>query len=283
VARAALTTGTLRTADGETLYWRFFDAGPGPILACFHGLGCHGGWFCPLAERIAARGVSVFVPDQRGNGRSTGARGDIPHRRTWLADAEAIIARASSLGARPLFLQGSSAGGLVALQHALAHPDGARGLVLVSPAFASKRGVVPAQTQVAIGIASLFSPGRAFGYPAKYVDGGLTTANPESLAVVRSDPLYVRAATARFTMELFRLTREVARRAPEVRAPTLVLAAGHDLICEESAGRTFFDRLGTADKRYVRYEGAYHGLELEPPRTLDVIAEEIAVFVHARA
>lgn len=277
-----MITATLRTRDDESLFYRFW-AGDGPLLVCFHGLGCHGGWFEPLAERIAARGVQVFVADQRGNGRSTGPRGDVAHRRVWLEDAEAIVTEARGMARGPLFLHGSSAGAIVALRYALEHSADVKGLVLLSPAFASKAGVVPLWTQVRLLLASLVVPSAGFGYPARYVDDGLTTANPESLARVRADPAYVRTATARFTLELFKLTREVANRAEAIRVPTLLLAAGRDRVCEERAARRFFDRLGAEDKRYGLYEEASHGLELEPPARLEGIAGEIAEFVRSRA
>jgi alpha-beta hydrolase superfamily lysophospholipase len=246
-------------------------------------MGCHGGWFEPLADRLWSRGLRVFVADQRGNGRSAGTRGDIAHREQWLRDAEAIVACARRLAPGPLFLEGSSAGAVVALRYVLEHPEAVSGLVLLSPAFASKAGVVPLRTQIKVALASLFAPASLFAYPARYVDDGLTTGNPESLRMIRADPAYVRTATARFTMELFKLTRDVARRAAEIRMPTLLLQAGHDLVCEEKAARRFFECLGATDKHYRRYDEAYHGLELEAPARLEELAEEIARFTRARS
>lgn len=47
-----------------------------PIVVLNHGGGGHGGLFAKLALAFHANGYSVAVPDQRGQGRSGGERGD---------------------------------------------------------------------------------------------------------------------------------------------------------------------------------------------------------------
>ena len=122
---------TLRTHDGLDL--QGIDALPaGPARAALllvHGLGEHVGRYAALIERLVADGLAVHAWDQRGHGRSPGARGAIPDDAAPMRDLAAMVdaVRARHPG-RPLVLLGHSMGGAeaarfvaeVGLYHAMA-------------------------------------------------------------------------------------------------------------------------------------------------------------------
>ncbi|WP_163507594.1 alpha/beta fold hydrolase [Fodinicola acaciae] len=110
------------------------EAGDGPDAAVFHqynGVTASGA----LAQAVA-RHFRVKAINPRGIGESGPVRddGDL----TMSGFVEDLVAARKALGVEKWVLAGSSTGGMVALQVALADPDGVAGLVLVGTA-ASRR------------------------------------------------------------------------------------------------------------------------------------------------
>jgi pimeloyl-[acyl-carrier protein] methyl ester esterase len=95
--------------------------GEGPDLVLLHGWAMHGGVFAALAERLAPR-FRLHLVDLPGHGRSL--HSPVPLELAAIADN---LARRLP---RALWL-GWSLGGLVALQLAQAHPERARGLLML--------------------------------------------------------------------------------------------------------------------------------------------------------
>jgi pimeloyl-ACP methyl ester carboxylesterase len=96
---------------------------------CLHGSGGGAGHFAPLLERLAAA-HSPLAFSQPGHARSAGldSLGSIER---MAAFTQALIGK---LGLCAPVLVGSSLGGAVALEHALAFPDSTRALVLIGSA-----------------------------------------------------------------------------------------------------------------------------------------------------
>ena len=95
--------------------------GSGPDLVLLHGWAMHGGVFATLAERLAPR-FRLHLVDLPGHGRSLYS--PVPLELAAIADN---LARRLP---RALWL-GWSLGGLAALQLAQAHPERARGLLML--------------------------------------------------------------------------------------------------------------------------------------------------------
>jgi proline iminopeptidase len=126
----------------------YTDSGNGIPLMCLHGgMGIDGyALRVPGILDLAAHGVRVIIPDQRGHGDSDRSDPSLYTRETWADDAHALIER---LGATPCALLGYSYGGFIALDYALRWPGTLTKLVLVatsagpvqseSQAFASER------------------------------------------------------------------------------------------------------------------------------------------------
>ena len=108
-------------SGGERLFCRHWPAAdPRATLFALHGLGDHSGLYPMLGELLTARGIEVFQPDLRGNGRSGGQRGYIEAWADLRADLAALVNRVRAEGRTPpLFVLGMSLGGQVALDYAL--------------------------------------------------------------------------------------------------------------------------------------------------------------------
>jgi alpha-beta hydrolase superfamily lysophospholipase len=117
------------TSDGVKLHgWLFRASDPqAPLLVYFHGNAGNVTERGPIAAELARRGVSTFVFDWRGYGRSDGS----PSESGLFNDAEAAYAFAAKLAPRDrIALYGESLGGPYAAWIAKKH--GARCIVLDS-------------------------------------------------------------------------------------------------------------------------------------------------------
>jgi len=103
------------------------SAGAGPAVVLLHGLGVERSIWDALLEPLA-EDSRVIAFDQRGHGESGPA--DAPYARH--EDALAVL---DALGITSAQLVGSSLGGEVALDTALAHPSRVAGLVLLDPSL----------------------------------------------------------------------------------------------------------------------------------------------------
>lgn len=111
--------GSLTTRDGlrlHTVSWPVQSA-RGTVVVV-HGFGEHSGRYFMLAEALSARGYAVLAYDQRGHGRSEGARGYVSSFQLLLDDLSLVIdgARHSDPRGAPPFLYGHSFGALVVMR-----------------------------------------------------------------------------------------------------------------------------------------------------------------------
>lgn len=120
--------------SGVSISCRFYPASPGaPCMLYFHGNGevaCDHDWIAPLYNR---EGISLFVADYRGYGRSDGT----PSFSTMTADAHPIFeffrnAVPSSAHSEPLFVMGRSLGSHSAAELAFRYPEHLKGMIVES-------------------------------------------------------------------------------------------------------------------------------------------------------
>ena len=88
---------------------------PWASLLLVHGLGEHSGRYEHVGDHLAAAGIDTHAYDQRGNGASGGARGDIDRWSRFHDDLEEqLVSLRQSADGRPVVLYAHSLGGLVA-------------------------------------------------------------------------------------------------------------------------------------------------------------------------
>ena len=122
----------------------YTEVGSGAPLLCLHGgMGIDGASLrVPGILDLAAHGVHVIVPDQRGHGDSDRSDPARYSHDTWVSDARAF---AMGLDLDRFALLGHSYGGFLALEYALRWPESLTHLILVGtsagPVQASPAGV----------------------------------------------------------------------------------------------------------------------------------------------
>jgi alpha-beta hydrolase superfamily lysophospholipase len=259
----AYSVRTYTTTDGYLCHYRDYPptGTPRARIVFIHGIQSHAGWYEYSCRRLSEAGFAVSFVDRRGSGGNAVARGDAPSFRRLLDDlAEFLRARREEDGSLPLFLAGISWGGkpVVALQSR--HPGLVDGLILLCPGFCPQVGP-RRRERLAIIWARLTNPRRLFPIPLN--DPQLFTATPRWQEFIRTDPLSLRQATARFLIESVRMDGYLRWAARHVHVPVLTLLAEHDRIIDNERTRAFIARFPAVDKEVVEYQGAHHTLEFE--------------------
>ncbi|HEX8729573.1 MAG TPA: alpha/beta fold hydrolase, partial [Ktedonobacterales bacterium] len=268
-AAQSYETGAITMSDGVTLFYRHWaSAAPAPTLALLHGLGAHTGWFIDMGNELQARGLNVYAVDHRGFGRSEGARGHVTDGGVYLRDLNTFLAQIRMQQPNsPLFILGHSMGAIFALN--LAAEDSARtqptlaGLILMNPWIDDRSKVSPAK------VASLLISGRMGSTrPFQTGDTNTMTTNPEALAMLNDDALWVRAESASFLYHVTMMRLKAVAQARKTRIPALVIQCEQDLAVVAAASRRAYDALASADKTWKTYANFAHDVEFEPERAI---------------
>lgn len=231
------------------------DGAARAVLVICHGLNSHGGQYAWTAEKIAAKGITVYALDLRGRGESDGERFYVEDIADYVADLRGLIqiARERHPGL-PVFLLGHSAGGVVSCTYVLDHQDEIDGLICESFAFQ-----VPAPGFLLSAIKGLSHLSPKLGVlTLKMRD---FTRDPDALAVLEADPL-TRGETqpVATVAALVRADERLHESFGQITLPVMILHGTDDRATVYRGSEYFHDHAGSQDKTLKLYEGHYHDL-----------------------
>jgi len=265
-------------AGGLRLFRRAWrpPGAPKAVLVMLHGLGDHAGLHLTPIEYFVTCGLVVHAPDLRGNGRSAGPRGHVTRWVEFREDLRGLleIARAEDPG-RVVFLLGHSMGGLIALDHALQHPEGLRGVIASAPPL-GPLGVPPL----------LLALGRVASrvWPRFSLDTGMDLSglarDPTVVEEILKDPHFHRRGSARLSTELQRTVDHLQASAPRFRVPLLVLHGTADRLVSPEGSRRFVPRVGCPDRELREYPGGFHALFADGEG--DAVLRDVATWIDHR-
>jgi len=253
-------TNFLHAIDGTRIFfrqWRQSQAQGAVVLV--HGLGEHSGRYDELVGVFLQAGLSVRIYDQRGHGRSEGARGSVRHGDDYLNDLKLVLDDfAAQEGVTP-WLFGHSMGGLVAARFATSGLSQVQGLILSSPALALQ---MSAWQKILLAISTLIAP--ALAMPSSLPSQRLSHDNG-AVQAYRADALNHARVSARVVNFMLDAMTQVQRDASVLSVPLLMQIAGDDAFVAPHGSRSFFARVTNADKTFYCYEQAYHEIFNEAP------------------
>ncbi|GEM_PF-19581 len=241
-----------------------------------HGVESHGAWFEEVCSPLVAEGFALYASDRPGWGASDGARGDLHSYAHALAVVEGLVAELRRRHAR-VHGAGLSWGGKLALYAAVRRPLLFDSLTLIVPGLYPRRDIsLPHRARVA---ASLLL-GRGGAYVPLPIRDQEFTRRADRLSFVATDPLRVRAVTARFCLENLKMGRFLEEHVVRLRTPAQLLLAGEDRVIDNAATDKLFSLAGSPHKRVEVCEGAAHSLVFEAP---DRVARALASWPPAQA
>lgn len=255
---------TQRMADGVVLVrrnWPVEHARHGVLLV--HGLGEHSGRYGHVAAWFNRRGLDVRGYDQRGHGRSPGARGALHRPDDLVVDLAAIHAEYATRFDRPPLLVGHSMGGLVVARAVLDGHVVPSGLVMSSPALRSL------ETRFMQRVARVLARTVPNLPLTRSQHLQWLSHDPAVAAMVEVDALCSRRITPRLADFIFRAGAASIADASRLDVPTLLLAAGTDHLVDPGGSREFAEADRADDVlTYRAFPDSYHELfnEAEPIR-----------------
>ena len=246
-----------KDVDALPTAWR--EAGEGPVVLLLHGLGGSRIAWSPQLVGLGSR-WRVVAWDMPGYGASAPA-GSPDSPLTFAALADAVARLLDALEADRAHLVGLSMGGMVAQHAALAHPDRARSLTLLSTGPAFGLDGTRADDWRAARLAPLDAGREPADFAAEVIRAisgpGMT---PDALADQVAAMSRITAAALRRSIDCL-VTHDTRSRLGEIRAPTLVLTGQLDRETPPRYGRALAE--GVPAAQFVEIEGAGHLLHVE--------------------
>jgi alpha-beta hydrolase superfamily lysophospholipase len=270
--------------DGTRIVERVWPAEPelpnAGSLLLVHGLGEHAARYDHVAAAIAALGIEVRSWDQRGFGRSGGARATLPHPDALLDDAawmfERLAAARRAIGdARPPFVLGHSMGGAIVARAVTGGRIAPRGMILSSPALLPR---LAAPDRLATAVGRRLAP--HLRVPSR-VPRGLLSHDPAVEAALDVDEAAHDRVTPRLVAFMVDAGRHAIEDAPRCRVPTLLQVAGDDRLVDPAGAVRFHERLPAGLGTLRVYDGLYHEIYNERPTDRAAVLADLTAWLGA--
>ncbi len=255
--------------DGVTLPYRQWLPArqPGVVVLALHGMNdSRDAWEYP-APVLAAAGMAVFAPDQRGFG-ATRSRGLWPGADGFNADTRVVIRllRVRYPHARLILMAESMGAAALMVLASEADPPPVDGYVLVAPAVWSRMEMTLLMR------ASLWLADHTF--PGLALTGGgfvkvTASDNRQALMRLSTDPLTIHATRVDAIKGLVDLMDQAQASAPHVHARLLFLYGGHDELVPPRATAAMWRALPQGPVLGF-YPNGYHLLLRDEDRSLPI-------------
>lgn len=268
---------SVRTTDGLNLFLRtMHPAGTTHgVVVIVHGFNAHGGYYLWVAEQPAGAGLSVYLPDLRGRGRSDGERFYVDSFADYVSDIASVVTLATSCEPGvPVFLLGHSAGGVASCLYVLDHQAELAGLICESFAYQ-----LPAP-DFALAVLKGLSHIAPHAHVLKLHNADFSR-DPAVVQKMDADPLIANKSQRTQTLAaMARADDRLSQDFPRIRLPLLILHGTADRAAKSSGSQYFHETAGSADKTLKLYDGHFHDLLNDLGR--DGVMNDITAWIAAR-
>ena len=251
--------------------WHVADAKAHLLLV--HGYAEHAGRYDDFAKNLNSRGISVTAYDQRGYGKSDGARAYIHRFHQYILDLREVRSTISE----QVFLMGHSMGGLVVVEYALTQGDeDLLGLISSSGALELDPNLSPILQRLAPILGALFPK-----LKTEKLDKTYLTRSPAVKEAYMADTLnYLEGTRARTGAEMLKAIKRNSGIFQKISLPLLVLHGDGDRLTMPGGSRKLHRDANSEDKTLHLYPGLYHELIHEPEK--DRVMEDIGNWISSR-
>jgi alpha-beta hydrolase superfamily lysophospholipase len=272
------STALFSAPDGTRLFRRsWLPSQAQRTLVIVHGFAEHSGRYDHVGAWFSTRDFAVHAYDQRGHGKSDGARGHVDSFSQLLDDLESFLSFVRrEHPEQPLVLLGHSLGGLVVATLLCERKPDLLGAVTVGPPLELGPGVSALRLRVARTLRR-FAPRLRLG---ARIDASDLSRDPEVARAYDADPLVFRKATASFAAESLDTAVRTGAAGRVVQVPLLMLHGEADRLCPPRGSRSFHGQLRGAGHRLRVYPKLRHEILNEPEQ--EQVFEDVLAWVLER-
>jgi len=259
------------------------------VCVLLHGLNGHSshGSNLSTAHHLLNSGFSVVALDLEGHGRSGGTKGFVPNiEKHFVGDVIALLVRTrQKFPTQPVFLMGSSMGGLTATLTALAVQESGldllSGVILQCPLLHLSHPPPPVVSLLITLLARVMP--RLPLLPHRAGKGTTASLEKQVRAAMLADPLTysgrLRAGTA---VALNRAAKHASAHLGELRIPFLVQHGDLDPLVALSGSVALAEKAAAGDKKLFVYHNAGHNLLNESSATLQQVRADYLQWMEQR-
>jgi acylglycerol lipase len=274
------TEGSFEGYKHLKLYYQSWlpDQKPKGILLVVHGLAEHSGRYRNVVDYFVPQGYAVYGFDQRGHGKSEGARCYIDRFQDLIVDLNAFVGIARKFHPDfKLFLLGHSIGATVSLAYVLQHPDTVNGVVLSGMVLKPGESITPIMKYLAR-ILSILLP--HMGVSA--LDASTISRDKAVVDAYENDPLvYREKVPARTGAELLTMMEKyLIPSLNEIKTSFLTMHGTEDRLSNKEGSTLLYKAAGSPDKTLKFYDGYYHEIYNEPGR--EQVFRDVEAWLAAR-
>lgn len=250
---------------------------PRAVFLLVHGLGAQAGRWEAMGDFFVKKGISSYAAELWDVDRPDMASYRSGHFRAYYSKILRLYDIAvKDNPSKKIFIIGESLGALISFLLVSGRPGLFSGLICVSPAFANKVALAPAD-YVRVLSALLYNPRKLFALP---FDSSMCTRDISYREKLARDDREFRPVSSKLIFEIV-LAQARARIAKNrMTIPALFLVAGEDKIVDPRSARAIFNGLAAEDKAIVEFPGMYHSLSIDLGK--ESVFEEILRWVDRR-
>ncbi len=251
-------------AKGRNLYAQYWrPAGEMRGVVCLlHGLGEHSSRYTHVAVAFNQAGYAVMSYDQRGHGKTPGARGHVNSYDMLLDDAELLLKDAARrFPESPIFLYGHSLGGGLVLNLVLQRNPSITGVIATAPSL--RLAFEPPAVKVFLG--RLMDKIKPDFTQASGLETAALSRDPEIVRAYENDPLVHDKVSARLFTSFFDAGLSALVHAAEFSCPLLLMHGADDRLTSVQASREFAAAAGEQCTLKI-WDGLYHEIHNEPEK-----------------
>jgi len=237
------------------------DGEPLAALLIVHGLAEHCGRYANVIDHFVPRGYAIYGLDHVGHGRSAGTRVYVKRFDDFVSVLKTYVEMIRDWQPQtPLIMLGHSLGALIGTIYLLDHPSDLNAAVFSGPLVKIPDNISPVTVLLSRVLSAVFPK---LGVAA--VDASGVSRDPDVVRAYVEDPLvYTGKTTARLGCEMLKALRRVAKEAPRIKIPLLVLQGSEDRLVSPEGAEMVHRLAGSTDKTLKVYDGLHHEIYNEP-------------------
>lgn len=225
-----------------------------------HGLGGHSNNWEFVAKFLMEHNITSYSIELKGFGNTEGVKGHITSLNVYIKDIRRLYSIIRREHKRiPVFIAGESMGGLTGFLTVIRKPRLFRGLVCISPGFASSLKFSPMEYFKMI-TARLYNQKKQFLMP---FTNEMCTQDPECKKIMDNDKLEHKFATPRLLQSILLAQLSSVLSKHKIKTDTLFLLAGDDTFVSSDASKKIFKGIKFEHKEMIEYPGMRHSLTME--------------------